>query len=59
MTKDEKPVTQPGPRLKTDDDSFATFPDPALGRLGDWTPPSLHFDWDPVEDLVTERNRDR
>ena len=36
-----------------------TFPDPSLGRLGDWTPPSLHLDWDPVEDLVAERNRDR
>ena len=31
--------------------------DPALGRLGDWTPPSLHLDWDPVDDLVAERNR--
>ena len=36
-----------------------TFPDPSLGRLGDWTPPSLHLDWDPVEDLVAERNRHR
>lgn len=35
-----------------------TFPDPSLGRLGDWTPPSLHLDWDPVEDLVAERERD-
>jgi antitoxin (DNA-binding transcriptional repressor) of toxin-antitoxin stability system len=36
-----------------------TFPDPSLGRLGDWTPPSLHLDWDPVEDLIAERNRHR
>ena len=36
-----------------------TFPDPSLGRLGDWTPPSLHLDWDPVEDLISERNRHR
>jgi antitoxin (DNA-binding transcriptional repressor) of toxin-antitoxin stability system len=36
-----------------------TFPDPSLGRLGDWTPPSLHLDWDPVEELMAERNRYR
>jgi antitoxin (DNA-binding transcriptional repressor) of toxin-antitoxin stability system len=36
-----------------------TFPDASLGRLGDWTPPSLHLDWDPVEDLVAERDRHR
>jgi antitoxin (DNA-binding transcriptional repressor) of toxin-antitoxin stability system len=36
-----------------------TFPDPSLGRLGDWTPPSLHLDWDPVDDLIAERNRHR
>ena len=36
-----------------------TFPDPSLGRLGDWTPPSLHLDWDPVEDLIAERNKHR
>ena len=36
-----------------------TFPDPSLGRLGDWTPPSLHLDWDPVDDLITERNKHR
>jgi hypothetical protein len=36
-----------------------TFPDPSLGRLGDWTPPSLHLDWDPVEELIAERNRHR
>jgi len=36
-----------------------TFPDPALGRLGDWTPPSLYLDWDPVPDLVAERDRHR
>jgi antitoxin (DNA-binding transcriptional repressor) of toxin-antitoxin stability system len=36
-----------------------TFPDPSLGRLGDWTPPSLHLDWDPVEDLIAERDRHR
>jgi antitoxin (DNA-binding transcriptional repressor) of toxin-antitoxin stability system len=61
MTKDDKPPTQTGgPRLKeTDGDFFAHVPDPALGRLGDWTPPSLHLDWDPVPDLVAERNRDR
>jgi antitoxin (DNA-binding transcriptional repressor) of toxin-antitoxin stability system len=35
------------------------FPDVSLGRLGDWTPPSLHLDWDPVEDLIEERNRQR
>ena len=58
------------PRLKLDIDEFIaidhghireplTFPDPSLGRLGDWTPPSLHLDWDPVEDLIAERNRHR
>jgi antitoxin (DNA-binding transcriptional repressor) of toxin-antitoxin stability system len=36
-----------------------TFPDASLGRLGDWTPPSLHLDWDPVDDLIAERNRHR
>ncbi|MEA2237192.1 MAG: hypothetical protein QOC81_1916 [Thermoanaerobaculia bacterium] len=36
-----------------------TFPDPGLGRLGDWTPPSLHLNWDPVEDLLAERDRHR
>jgi len=36
-----------------------TFPDSSLGRLGDWTPPSLHLDWDPVEDLIAERNKHR
>jgi antitoxin (DNA-binding transcriptional repressor) of toxin-antitoxin stability system len=36
-----------------------TFPDPSLGRLGDWTPPSLRLDWDPVEELIAERNRHR
>lgn len=35
------------------------FPDALLGRLGDWTPPSLHLDWDPVEDLIAERNQHR
>jgi antitoxin (DNA-binding transcriptional repressor) of toxin-antitoxin stability system len=38
---------------------FATFPDPSLGPLGKWTPPSLHLDWDPVDDLVAERDRYR
>jgi antitoxin (DNA-binding transcriptional repressor) of toxin-antitoxin stability system len=38
---------------------FATFPDPSFGPLGEWTPPSLHLDWDPVEDLVAERDRNR
>ncbi len=58
------------PQLKFDVDEFLaidrgrireplTFPDPSLGRLGDWTPPSLHLDWDPVEDLIAERNRRR
>jgi antitoxin (DNA-binding transcriptional repressor) of toxin-antitoxin stability system len=58
------------PRLKLDVDEVLaidrgrmreplTFPDPSLGRLGDWTPPSLHLDWDPVEDLIAERNRHR
>ena len=36
-----------------------TFPDPSLGRLGDWTPPSLHLDWDPVDDLIAQRNKQR
>ena len=36
-----------------------TFADPSLGPLGEWTPPSLHLDWDPVDDLIAERNRYR
>jgi antitoxin (DNA-binding transcriptional repressor) of toxin-antitoxin stability system len=61
MTKDVKPPAQTGgPRFKeTDDLSWVRLPDPALGRLGDWTPPSLHLDWDPVPDLVAERDRYR
>jgi antitoxin (DNA-binding transcriptional repressor) of toxin-antitoxin stability system len=61
MTKDDKPPAQiGGPRFKeTDDDFWVHLPDPALGRLGDWTPPSLHLDWDPVPDLVAERDRYR
>jgi antitoxin (DNA-binding transcriptional repressor) of toxin-antitoxin stability system len=59
MTKDVKPFKRGGPRLKSNDDFFARFPDPDLGPLGEWTPPSLHLDWDPVEDLVAERNRYR
>jgi antitoxin (DNA-binding transcriptional repressor) of toxin-antitoxin stability system len=58
MRKDGKPGASNRPRLKTDD-SFLTFPDPDLGPLGEWTPPSLHLDWDPVEDLVAERDRYR
>ncbi len=38
---------------------FVTFPDPSFGPLGEWTPPSLHLDWDPVDDLVAERDRYR
>jgi antitoxin (DNA-binding transcriptional repressor) of toxin-antitoxin stability system len=41
------------------DREFAQLPDPSLGPLGEWTPPSLHLDWDPVEDLVAERDRYR
>jgi antitoxin (DNA-binding transcriptional repressor) of toxin-antitoxin stability system len=59
-----------GPRLKWDAVELiaidrgrmrepVTFPDPSLGPLGDWTPPSLHLEWDPVEDLVAERDRYR
>lgn len=35
----------------------AHVPDPALGPLGEWTPPSLHLDWDPVPDLIAKRDR--
>jgi antitoxin (DNA-binding transcriptional repressor) of toxin-antitoxin stability system len=61
MTKDDKtPAQTGGPRFKeTDDDFWVQLPDPALGRLGDWTPPSLHLDWDPVPDLIAERDRYR
>jgi antitoxin (DNA-binding transcriptional repressor) of toxin-antitoxin stability system len=41
------------------DDFFVHVPDPALGRLGDWTPPSLGLDWDPVDELIAERDRYR
>jgi antitoxin (DNA-binding transcriptional repressor) of toxin-antitoxin stability system len=51
-------VAQIGPS-ETDDDFFVHVPDPALGRLGDWTPPSLHLDWDPVPDLIAERDKYR
>jgi antitoxin (DNA-binding transcriptional repressor) of toxin-antitoxin stability system len=61
MTKVGKPGCQNRPQVT--DDSFLTFPDPDpdpdLGRLGEWTPPSLHLDWDPVEDLIAERKRYR
>jgi hypothetical protein len=57
MEMDQEPVTHSSARLKTNDG--IRFPDLALGRLGDWTPPSLHLDWDPVPDLVAERNRNR
>ncbi|HEX9458974.1 MAG TPA: hypothetical protein VGA84_07500 [Thermoanaerobaculia bacterium] len=59
MTKDAKPATWSGPRLKSNDDFFVRVPDPDLGPLGEWTPPSLHLDWDPVEDLIAERDRYR
>lgn len=38
---------------------FVTFPDPSFGPLGEWTPPSLNLGWDPVDDLVAERERER
>jgi antitoxin (DNA-binding transcriptional repressor) of toxin-antitoxin stability system len=38
---------------------FVTFPDPSFGPLGEWTPPSLNLGWDPVDDLVEERERER
>jgi len=56
MTKDVKPRTRNSARLKSNDDFFSHVPEPGLGRLGDWMPPSLHLDWDPVEDLIAERN---
>lgn len=55
----EEPIAEIGPSLKTDDDFFVHVPDPALGPLGKWTPPSLHLDWDPVPDLIAERDRYR
>ena len=39
--------------------SSCTFLILTLGPLGEWIPPSLHLDWDPVEDLVAERDRYR
>jgi antitoxin (DNA-binding transcriptional repressor) of toxin-antitoxin stability system len=45
--------------LKSNDDFFVHVPDPDLGPLGEWIPPSLHLDWDPVEDLIAERDRYR
>ena len=53
-----EPVAQIGP-LETDEDFFVHVPDPALGPIGEWTPPSLRLDWDPVEDLIAERDRYR
>ena len=44
---------------ETDDDFFAHVPDPALGPLGEWMPPSLHLGWDPVPDLIAERDKYR
>jgi antitoxin (DNA-binding transcriptional repressor) of toxin-antitoxin stability system len=41
------------------DREFARLPDPSLGPLGKWKPPSLGLDWDLVEDLVAERDRYR
>lgn len=41
------------------DREFVRLPDPSLGPLGEWTPPSLGLDWDPIEDLVAERDRHR
>jgi len=55
---DGEPVAQIAP-LETDDDFFVHVPDPALGPLGEWMPPSLHLGWDPVPDLVAERDKYR
>jgi len=55
---DGEPVAQIAPVNRQDDFSFQD-PDPALGRLGDWMPPSLGLDWDPVADLIAERDRHR
>jgi hypothetical protein len=55
----EDAIAEIGPSLETDDDFFVHLPDPALGPLGKWTPPSLNLDWDPVPDLVAERDRYR
>lgn len=41
------------------DREFARLPDPSLGPLGEWRPPSLGLDWDPVEDLIAERDKYR
>jgi hypothetical protein len=60
MTKDEEPVARDMIAVETnDDDFFVHVPDPALGPLGGWKPPSLHLDWDSVPDLVAERDRYR
>jgi hypothetical protein len=60
MTKDEERVAEDSIAMETsDDDFFVHVPDPALGPLGAWRPPNLHLDWDPVKDLVTERDRHR
>jgi hypothetical protein len=60
MTKDEEPVARDMIEVETDDDDFFVHvPDPALGPLGEWKPPSLRLDWDPVPDLVAERDRYR
>ena len=55
----EQPIAEIGPSRMTDDEFFVHVPDPALGPLGAWRPPSLHLDWDPVPDLVAERDRHR
>lgn len=54
---DGEPIAEIGPSSITDDDFFVHVPDPALGPLGSWRPPNLHLDWDPVPDLVAERDR--
>jgi antitoxin (DNA-binding transcriptional repressor) of toxin-antitoxin stability system len=58
VLEDGEPVAQIGP-LEAEDDFFVHVPDPALGPIGKWTPPSLHLDWDPVDDLIAERDRYR
>jgi len=42
-----------------DDRELFRLPDPSLGPLGEWKPPSLGLDWDPVPDLIAERDRYR
>ena len=60
MTKDEEQVNRDTSAMETSDDDFLVHvPDPALGPLGKLKPPSLHLNWDPVPDLVAERDRYR